>query len=39
METRRNFIRQLTGGAVIISMPALLSFAKDKNIPVRAITK
>src|SRR5690554_5746811 len=39
METRRNFIRKLTGGAAIISMPALLSFAKHNNIPVRAITK
>ena len=39
MTSRRNFIRQLTGGAAVLSMPALLSFIKENNIPVRAITK
>lgn len=39
MKTRRTFIKQLGGGAAILSMPALLSFAKENNLPVRALTK
>ena len=38
MVTRKDFIKQLTGGAAIISMPALFSFTKENHIPVRAIT-
>ena len=39
MNTRRDFIKQIAGGAAVLSMPALLSFAKENNLPVRAITK
>ena len=39
MNTRRVFIKQIAGGAAVLSMPALLSFAKENNLPVRAITK
>src|SRR5210317_2430612 len=38
MNTRRDFIKQLAGGAAVLSMPALLSFAKENNLPVRALT-
>ncbi|MFW5878144.1 MAG: hypothetical protein ACOCUP_03410 [bacterium] len=39
MNKRREFIKQLAGGALLLSSPALLSFIKENNIPVRAITK
>lgn len=39
MNNRRGFIKQLAGGAAILSMPALLSFALENDLPVRAITK
>ncbi len=38
MNSRRDFIKQLAGGAAVISIPALLSFAKAYNLPVRALT-
>jgi len=38
MNNRRDFIKQLAGGATVLSMPALLSFAKENNLPVRALT-
>ena len=39
MRTRRAFIRQIAGGATLLSMGALLSFAKEGGLPVRAITR
>jgi len=39
MNNRREFIKQLAGGTVVLSLPALLSFAKENNLPVSAITK
>ena len=39
MKPRRDFIKQFSGAAALFSSPALLSFAEDNNIPVRAITK
>jgi hypothetical protein len=39
MKNRREFIRQLAGGSLLLSTPALLSFMKENNIPVRSITK
>ncbi len=39
MNNRREFIKQLAGGAAVLSTYGLLSFAKDSNLPVRAITK
>ena len=38
MCTRRAFIRQIAGGATLLSMPALPRFAKEGGLPVRAIT-
>jgi len=39
MNTRRKFIKQLAGSAALVSVPALLSFAKENNIIVTTITK
>ncbi|MCH8215426.1 MAG: hypothetical protein IH892_01505 [Planctomycetes bacterium] len=39
MNTRRAFIRQMAGGTTLLSMPALLSLAKEGGLPVRAITR
>lgn len=39
MNHRRDFIKQLGLGAVAISLPSLLSFARENNLPVRALTK
>jgi hypothetical protein len=39
MNSRRFFIKQITGSTVALSMPAILGFSKEKNIPIRAITK
>lgn len=39
MNTRRNFVKQLAGGAALLSVPSLLGFAEENKFPVRAITK
>ena len=39
MRTRRAFIRQIAGGATLLSMGSLLSFANEGGLPVRAITR
>lgn len=38
MSNRRNFIKHLAGGALMLSAPAFLSFLKENNFPVRSIT-
>lgn len=39
MNTRRSFLKQLGGSAIMFYLPALLNFALENNLPVRAITK
>ena len=36
---RRDFVKKIAVGTALFSMPALLSFAKENSLPVRAITK
>ena len=38
LPTRRDFIKQMSVGATALTIPTLLSFAKENSIPVRAIT-
>lgn len=39
MNSRRIFIKQLSGSVVVLSMPSILGFSKEIIIPIRTITK